>query len=135
MLFRIKLARPVPADRNRPDVIQKRLDYANWSMSHAVVNHIVFTDECGYNIWTSGGQGRARRGERDYRQVCGQQGRNVTVRMAILPTNALVFYSEVIGGMNALRFDDFLILMNMLSSFMTECQPTIIRLFLVPTQN
>ena len=39
MLFRIKLARPVPADRNRPDVIQKRLDYANWFMGHAVVNH------------------------------------------------------------------------------------------------
>ena len=38
MLFCIKLARPVPADRNRPDVIQKRLDYANWFMGHAVVN-------------------------------------------------------------------------------------------------
>ena len=50
MLFRIKLARPVPADRNRPDVIQKRLDYANWFMGHAVVNHTVFIDECGYNI-------------------------------------------------------------------------------------
>ena len=32
MLFRVKLARPVPADRNRSDVIQKRLDYANWVM-------------------------------------------------------------------------------------------------------
>ena len=69
MLFRIKLARPVPADRNRPDVIQKRLDYANWFMSHAAVNHTVFVDECGYNniIWTLRSQGRARRGERAYR--------------------------------------------------------------------
>ena len=108
MLFRIKLARPVPADINRPDVIQKRLDYANWFMGHAVVNHTVFIDECGYNIWTSRSQGRARRGEQAYRQVCGQQGRNVTVTMAISPANGLVFHSAVIGGMNARRFDDFL---------------------------
>ena len=67
MLFRVKLARPVPADRNCPDVIQKRLDYANWFMGHAVV----FIDECGYNIWTAITHGRARRGERAYRQVCG----------------------------------------------------------------
>ena len=91
MLFRVKLARPVPADRNRPDVIQKRLDYANWFMGHAVRTH-----------------GRARRGELAYRQVCGQRGRNVTVTMAISPTNGLVFHSACIGGMNAQRFDDFL---------------------------
>ena len=60
MLLRIKLARPVHADRNRPDVIQKRLDYANWFIGHAMVNHTVFIDECGYNIWTSRSQGRAR---------------------------------------------------------------------------
>ena len=102
------MARLVPADRNRPDVIQKRLDYANWFMGNAVVNHTVFIDECGYNIWTSRSQGRARRGGPAFRQVCGQQGRKVTVTMVISPTNGLVFHSAVIGGMNACRFDDFL---------------------------
>ena len=53
--------------------------------------------------------GRARRGERAYSQVCGQRGRNVAVTMAISPTNGLVFHSAVIGGMNARRFDDFLV--------------------------
>ena len=108
MLFRIKLASHVPAVRNRPDVIQERLVYANLLSGHAVVNHTVFIDECGYNIWTSRSQGRARRGERAYRQVCDQRGRNVTVTMAISPTSGLVFHSAVIGGMNARRFDDFL---------------------------
>ena len=42
------------------------------------------------------------------RQVCGQRGRNVTVKMAISPTNGLVFHSAAIGGMNARQFDDFL---------------------------
>ena len=45
MLFRIKLARLVPAERNRLNVIQKRLDYANWFMGHAVVNYNVFLNK------------------------------------------------------------------------------------------
>ena len=42
MLFRVKVARPLPADRNRPNVINKRVDYATWSMNHAVMRHCVF---------------------------------------------------------------------------------------------
>ena len=109
MLFRVKLARPLPADRNRPDVLNKRVDYATWFMNHAVVRHCVFVDECGYNIWTTRSHGRARLGERAYRgQVCGQRGRNLTVTMAISPINGLVFSSAAVGGMNAARFDNFL---------------------------
>ena len=62
-------------------------------MGHAVVNHTVFIDECGYNIWTARSQGRALRGERAYRQVCGQRGRNVSEALAISPTRRLVFQS------------------------------------------
>ena len=79
MLYSVKLARPLPAERNRPEVLQKRVDYANWFMGHAVVNHSVFVDECGYTIWTARSHGKARTGERAYRQVCGQRGRNVTL--------------------------------------------------------
>ena len=108
MLYRVKLARPLPADRNRPDVLQNRVEYGNWFMGHAVVNHTVFIDVCGYNIWTARSQGRALRGERAYRQVCGQRGRNVTVALAISPTSGLVFHSGILGGINGRRFDDFL---------------------------
>ncbi|KXJ27189.1 hypothetical protein AC249_AIPGENE17567 [Exaiptasia diaphana] len=65
-------------------------------------------DECGYNIWTARSQGRARTGDRAYRQVCGQRGRNVTVALAISPTTGLVFHCAVLGGMNGQRFNDFL---------------------------
>ena len=106
MLFRIRLARPLPAERNRPDELEKKTAYANWFMNRGVVRHSVFVDECGYNIWTLRSQGRARQGERAYRQVCGQRGWNV---MAISPINGkLVFHSAIIGGMNAKRFSDFL---------------------------
>ena len=108
MLYRVKLARPLPADRNRRGVMQKRVDYANWLMRHAVVNHSIFVDECGYNMWTARSHGRARLGERAYRQVCGQRGRNVTVALAISPTNGLVFQSAFLGGMTGQRFNDFL---------------------------
>ena len=36
--------------------------------------------------------GRARQGERTYRRVCGQRGRNVTVALAVSPVNGLVFH-------------------------------------------
>ena len=35
MLIRCKIARPLPAERNRPDVIEKRVEYANWFSSEA----------------------------------------------------------------------------------------------------
>ena len=108
MLFRVKLVRPVPADRNRRDVLQRRQEYGNWFMNHAIMRHRVFIDECGYNIWTARNHGRARQGERAYRQICGQRGRNVTVALAVSPVNGLVFHSTYIGGMNAPRFNDFL---------------------------
>ena len=68
MLVRVKLVRPLPADRNRPDVIQMRVDCVNWFMTTGIVNHTIFIDECGYNIWTAGSHGRARVGERAYRE-------------------------------------------------------------------
>ena len=108
MLFRFKIARIQLAERNRPDVIQKRNDYANWFMDQAIVNFTVSVDECGYNIWTARTQGRAIRVERAYRQVCGQRGRNLTVALVISPTAGLVFHSAKIGGMNAQMFADFL---------------------------
>ena len=44
-------------------------------------------------------------GERSYRQVCGQRGRNVTTALAILPTNALIFHVAFLGGMTGQRQD------------------------------
>ena len=108
MLFRVKLVRPVPADRNRRDILQRRQEYGNWFMNTAIMRHCVFIDECGYNIWTARNHGRAKQGRRAYRQICGQRGRNVTVALSVSPVNGLVFHSAYIGGMNAPRFNVFL---------------------------
>ena len=88
MLWRVKLTRPLPTDRNR-----LWIEYAN-----GVAQHCIFIDECGYNIWTARNHGKARIGGRAYRQVCGQRGRNVAVTLAISPINGLVLPSVIVGG-------------------------------------
>ena len=99
LLFRVihVLVRPVPADRNRPGILQRRQEYGNWFMNQEIMRHCVFIDECGYNIWSARNHGRARQGERAFRQVCGQRGRNVTLALAVSPVNCLVFHSAYIG--------------------------------------
>ena len=100
-----------PSKQTEIDVmfVQRTQEYGNWFVNHAIMRHGVFIDKCGYNIWTARNHGRARQGERAYRQVCGQRGRNVTVALAVSPVNGLVFHSAYVGGMNARRFNDFLV--------------------------
>ena len=52
MLYRVKLGRPLSAERNRPDEKKSGLCQLVL-MRHAVVNHNTFVDERGYNIWTA----------------------------------------------------------------------------------
>ena len=73
-----------------------------------MVGHCVFIDECGYNIWTARSYGQAAVGDRAYRQVCRQRG-NATIVIAVSPRAGLVHHPAQIGGMTALRFQDFLV--------------------------
>ena len=50
MLYTLKLSRQLPAERNRPEVIQRRQPYAQWFLEEANLNHTIFIDECGFNI-------------------------------------------------------------------------------------
>ena len=55
MLIRCKIARPaLPAERNRPDVIEKLVEHANWFMANGVLNHCVKT-ECDTSAATTFG--------------------------------------------------------------------------------
>ena len=81
MLYTLKLSRQLPAERNRPEVIQRRQAYAQWFLEEANLNHTIFIHECGFHIWTARNYGRSQRGDRAYRQVCGQRGRNITIYM------------------------------------------------------
>ncbi len=108
MVYSLKLSGILPADRNRPDVVEGRHDYANWFLEEANIHHPVFIDECGFSIWTARSQGRVRVGERAYRQVCGQKGRNLTICLAMSQVFGLVRYTIQMGGMTRESFTEFL---------------------------
>ena len=107
MLYTLKLSRQLPAERNRPEVIQRRQAYAQWFLEEANLNHTIFIDECGFNIWTARNYGRSERGDIAYRQVCGH--RNITICLAISPVFGLVHHIIQMGGMNGESFNNFLI--------------------------
>ena len=77
-------------------------------MNHAIMRHYVFIDVMSAATTSGLPEITGGQGERAYRQVCGQRGRNMTVALAVSPVNGLVFHSAYIGGMNACRFNDFL---------------------------
>ena len=107
MLYTVKLVRRCPAQRNRPDVIQSRPQYAAWFLEEAIRNQVVFVDECGFNIWTTRSQGRALRGERVYRHVAACQRGN-TITLAVSSKFGLIHHSVHIRGTNEARFQAFL---------------------------
>jgi hypothetical protein len=53
MLFTLKLAHRVPAERNRNDGIERHHEYAHWFREEVDLHGTIFIDECGYNIWTT----------------------------------------------------------------------------------
>ena len=108
-IITLKLARDVPAQRNSPEVIDERFQYAHWLMSPDVVNETkFFIDEFGVNIFTRRSQGRSARGDRVYRKIAGQKGPNITVCIAVSPTLGLAHYSVAAGGQTRDRFISFL---------------------------
>ena len=109
MLFTLKLSQRVSAERNRPDIIERRYQYAQWYLEEANLHHTIFIDECGFNIWTSRSHGRSRRGDRAYRQVCGQRGRNITICLAISAIYGVVHHTIRMGAMTGPLFNEFLV--------------------------
>ena len=103
MLYTLKLAHRVPAERNRADVIERRNEYAHRFLEEANLHHPVFIDECGFNICTSQSRGRSRRGDTAYRQVCGQKGRNITICLAISAVFGLIHHTIQMGAMTGDR--------------------------------
>ena len=108
MLYTLKLSRQLPAERNRPEVIQRRQAYAQWFLEEANLNHTIFIDECGFNIWTARNYSRSEIGDTAYHQECGQIGRNITICLAISQVFRLVHHIIQMVGMNGESFNNFL---------------------------
>ena len=61
-----------------------------------------------YNIWTARSHGRSRRGDRAYHQVYCQNGRNITICLAISPVIGVIHHAIQMGGMTRELFTEFL---------------------------
>lgn len=92
-MITVKLCRDIPQERNRPDVKEARLLYAQWMLQN-IDSHRVYVDETGFNLWTRRSYGRANRGQRVRRFVAGSRGNNTTVISAI-SNQAGMFYYEI----------------------------------------
>ena len=82
----------VPHQRNLPQNKQKRLTYAQWLSNLPPTTHIIYIDECGFNIYNRRRQGRAEIGQRVRRMSYGSRGRNINLLMAISSEHGLIHH-------------------------------------------
>ena len=82
----------VPHQRNTQDSKEKRFLYAQW-LTHLPANvHLIYVDECGFNIYQRRRQGRAEIGQRVRRRINGPRGRNINLLMAISADHGLLYH-------------------------------------------
>lgn len=107
-LITLKLSRAVPFNWSSDLVKVERRDYAEWMMRTGVEQTLIYTDECGFNLWTARTQARSARGARAVRMVEGQRGPNLTVCLAVSPQYGLVHFTFVEGGMTKDAYSSFM---------------------------
>ena len=73
------------------------MNYSIWLYNEGIDNHIIYIDECGFNLYTKRTYGRAPVGQRAVRIVGGQRGRNTSAIVAI-SNQVGVVYSEIHQG-------------------------------------
>ena len=109
LAYTLKLSRDSPADRNSLDTKVGRREYAEWCLSPQIVNAMkIYIDEFGCNIHCKRSFGRSKKGQRAYRQVATQPGRNITVCAAITSQHGIVHFEIYMGGMKKPLFREFL---------------------------
>ena len=110
LAYTLKLSRDVPADRNSVDTKVWRREYAERYLSPQTVNTMkIYVVEVGCNIHVKRSFAESIRGERAYRPVTTQPGRNVhvTVCAAITAPNGIVHFELYRGGMKKVLFREF----------------------------
>jgi transposase len=83
--FPSKLIRAIPIARNSPKVLQAQRQYAQRVVSEAPADrrHVVWVDECGFNLHIRRKYGRSRRGERANVIVASSRGQHLSICAAM----------------------------------------------------
>ena len=80
----------VPWKRNSPEAKERRFQHATWLSTLPINHHVIYVDECGFNIYQRRSQGRAPVGQRVRREINASRGRNVNVILAINDRHGLM---------------------------------------------
>lgn len=101
-LITVKLAKKVPAARNRPDVIERRHAYAKWYLQQSAKFQLIWIDETGVNLYCSRSFARSSRGDDAFVTQHLPRGQNVTLMLAVAENlgvlNYEVHHSKASGG-------------------------------------
>ena len=109
LAYTLKLNRDSPAQRNAPETLAARKQYAEWILSaDAVGAEKIYVNEFGVNIHTKRSFGRALGGERAIRVTSTQSGQNVSVYAAISAEHGLIYFEIFQGSVNFEKFRNFL---------------------------
>jgi transposase len=107
--FTIKLLRALPVSRNCPETLLARAQYAQKYLSEAPPDHrhIIWIDECGFNLHIRRKYGRSRRGETAAITVANGRGQNISA-CAAMSEEGFLFEKLRPGAYNAIHFCEFL---------------------------
>ena len=96
-LISLKKIHDVARERNTPRIKEIRMNYSNWIYNEGTGQHLIYIDECGFNLYTKRTYGHAPVGQRAVRIVGGQRGRNISAIVAI-SNQVGVIYNEIHTG-------------------------------------
>ena len=116
-LISVKKATHFNAQRDSDGVKAERLAFANAELNDDTQRVKVWVDECGSNLYTGGRTGRCKKGERLYRLVSPNKGKNVSTIAAVCTEFGLVRHEQHVGGATKALFFEF---MEALSTRMLE---------------
>jgi transposase len=107
--FTMKILRTIPVSRNCPETVLARTVYAQRFLEEAPADHkhIVWVDECGFNLHLRRKFGRARKGELATVTVANGRGRNISLCAAMSEEGFLLDRLKP-GAYNAEEFILFL---------------------------
>ena len=109
LAYTLKLNRDSPAQRNAPETLAARKQYAEWILSaDAVGAEKIYVVEFGVNINTKRSFGHALRGERAIRVTTTQSCQKVSVCAAISAEHGLIYFEIFQCSVNFEKFCNFL---------------------------
>jgi transposase len=95
----------VPCDRNKPEVIETRMQFAlKWMERDEEFKQAIFLDECGWTLARRRNRGRAILGYRAYVVLPGNRGANITLFAAVSAVKGLINHQTWLGGTKADTF-------------------------------